>query len=55
MCSKAQHGERGDLVVVVMRRDADAWQAEMATIGVAGRARSLGTLDRRVRDLLGSD
>lgn len=40
---------------VEVTRDARGWQAEIATLGVALRARGLGTLDRQVRELLGTE
>jgi hypothetical protein len=41
--------------VVVVRREAGSWQAETAASGVVHQARSLGALDRRVRELLGDE
>src|SRR5256885_3589579 len=39
---------------VVVRRQSDGWHAEIVDLAVALRAFSLSTLDRRVRERLGS-
>jgi hypothetical protein len=45
----------GRPAVVAVSRTVQGWQAEVAALGVLRQARSLVTLDRRVRELLGSD
>lgn len=42
-------------VVVLVNRDGRGWRAEVAALGLVRRARSLATLDRRIRQLLGAD
>ena len=42
-------------VLVLVCRDGRWWQAEVAALGLVRRARSLGALDRTVRDLLGTN
>src|SRR5262245_58321201 len=44
----------GQPVVVIMSRHGKGWVAEIAALGVARKARSLATLDRRMRALLGT-
>src|SRR5438067_717913 len=42
-------------VVVVVNRKPGGWVAEVAALGLQRSARSLVTLDRRIRELLGTD
>jgi hypothetical protein len=45
----------GRPVVVMVSRVAGGWVAEVAALGVVRRARRLAALDRRMRELLGTD
>jgi hypothetical protein len=42
-------------VVVIVSRTPGGWRAEIAALGVVRAARTLTTLDRTVRDLLGTN
>jgi hypothetical protein len=41
--------------LVIVRRDAGRWLAEIAALGTVQKARTLVALDRRIRDLLGTN